>query len=120
MNAEDLTDHTDGEVRIDADRAHVTTTEAQSVLEKVIAEGCEKLHIQGQQMSADELGEMTVKAWCEACGQFENDELHTVVVDTPYLALTMQASVRCGDITPIFEGAPNLRFAHVMGVAEVN
>lgn len=62
----------------------------------------------------------TVHPWCEALSNLGNEALERFIVDTDYLSLSRQASIYCGDLTGVFRGCPNLRFALVIGCAELS
>ena len=115
---EDLVLRRNGLVRIDAGQRRVNNAEAQTVLEEIFREGCRELCIHEFEISDDYM-RSSVESWCHALGEFKSDELHTFIIDTYFQPLTLQAGVHCGDVSGLFRNFPNLRFVHIMGVAEL-
>lgn len=105
-------------VRIDAAFADVEPALVGAVVEEAFVGYCEQLYIH-QSAVADAPWFATVSPWCDALGVVGSEELRALIIDTYYNPLTRQAGVYCGDITPIFEGCPNLEFAHIVGYCEL-
>jgi hypothetical protein len=106
-------------VTIDAGESTVTRDQALGALLGELSRGCAELVIHDAQ-PYEAPWYQTVEPWCAALASLGSRELEKLVVDTYFQPLTRQASVHCGDITQVFRACPALRFAYVIGCAEVH
>lgn len=63
---------------------------------------------------------VTVETWIAALGRLGPLRLERFIVDTYFQTLTRQASVHCGDITPILRASAELEMAYVIGRASLS
>jgi hypothetical protein len=106
-------------VTIEASESTVTRDQALAALRGELSKGCAELVIQDAQ-PCDAPWYQTVAPWCSALASLGSHELERLVVDTYFETLTRQASVHCGDVTQVFRACPSLKFAYVIGCAEIH
>jgi hypothetical protein len=106
-------------VTIDASESVVTRDQALAALLGELSKGCAELVIQDAQ-PCDAPWYQTVAPWCSALASLGSRELERLVVDTYFETLTRQARVHCGDVTQVFRACPSLKFAYVIGCAEIH